>query len=255
LTGGRLSQVARVGDTVRRTAGPWTPGVHALLRHLRERGFDLAPDPLGIDDRGREILGYVEGDTVALGDWWPAWVWSEQLMVDVAAATARFHQAVADFRPTGPVRWQFETSTVGAGQVVCHNDIAPYNVVALDGNLRCIIDWDLASPAAPLSDLAFVAWQWTPLHHPRVTRAFGGPDTTELGRRLAILLDAYGLDDHTDFVEAVIERIRLNRDAMVLRAHQGVPGYRQLVAEHHVTAMDATIDFVDAMRTELERGL
>ena len=47
--GGLISTVTRVGDTVRRGTGPWTPAVHALLRHLEGVGFDGAPMVLGID--------------------------------------------------------------------------------------------------------------------------------------------------------------------------------------------------------------
>ena len=38
--------VVRIGDTVRRPAGPWTPAVHALLGHLHATGFPGAPRPL-----------------------------------------------------------------------------------------------------------------------------------------------------------------------------------------------------------------
>jgi len=62
LTGGSISAVAKVGDTVRRNAGPWTPAVHALLRHLEAVGFDGAPRVLGIDGQGREVLSYVPGE-------------------------------------------------------------------------------------------------------------------------------------------------------------------------------------------------
>ena len=58
---GTYSQAVRAGDTVRRTAGPWTPTIHALLRHIRSAGFTLAPEPLGIDGRGREILTFLPG--------------------------------------------------------------------------------------------------------------------------------------------------------------------------------------------------
>ena len=54
----------RVGDTVRRRAGPWTPAVHALLRYLEAAGFE-APRVRGIDERGREILGYIPGEAYA----------------------------------------------------------------------------------------------------------------------------------------------------------------------------------------------
>jgi hypothetical protein len=50
----------RVGDTVRRPAGPWTPAVHALLDHLHAVGFPGARG-YGLDDRGREVLDYLPG--------------------------------------------------------------------------------------------------------------------------------------------------------------------------------------------------
>ncbi len=43
LLPGTFSTLARVGGTVRRSIGLWTPAVHALLRHLERAGFDGAP--------------------------------------------------------------------------------------------------------------------------------------------------------------------------------------------------------------------
>ena len=61
LAGGSMTAVVRVGDTVRRAAGPWTPTIHALLRHVRAAGFTAAPEPLGLDEQGREILSFLPG--------------------------------------------------------------------------------------------------------------------------------------------------------------------------------------------------
>ena len=55
--GGNLNDAVRVGDTVRRRAGPWTPAVHALLRYLESAGFE-APRVVGMDAQGREVLGF-----------------------------------------------------------------------------------------------------------------------------------------------------------------------------------------------------
>lgn len=62
LRGGNVSTVVRVGNTVRRNTGPWTPSVHALLRHLERVGFTGAPRVLGVDEHNREVLSYVEGE-------------------------------------------------------------------------------------------------------------------------------------------------------------------------------------------------
>ena len=60
LPGGNMTGgVVRVGDTVRRPAGPWTPAVHALLNHLHAVGFPGAPRAHGLDDQGREVLDFV----------------------------------------------------------------------------------------------------------------------------------------------------------------------------------------------------
>ena len=79
LLGGNTSTVVRVGDTVRRNAGPWTPAVHALLRHLERVGFTGAPRALGIDDQGREVLSYLEGECGAY-PLAPHWVTDEALV-------------------------------------------------------------------------------------------------------------------------------------------------------------------------------
>ena len=54
-------RVVRIGDTVRRPLRAASPATHALLRHLEKVGFDGAPRLLGVDEQGREVLGYIPG--------------------------------------------------------------------------------------------------------------------------------------------------------------------------------------------------
>ena len=66
LVGGRSTQgVVRIGDTVRRPAGPWTETVQAFLSYIRAHGFREAPEPRGLDERGREVLSFIPGDVLA----------------------------------------------------------------------------------------------------------------------------------------------------------------------------------------------
>lgn len=60
---GQPTATVRHGDTILRPAGPWTPAVHALLRHLEEVGFPASPRVVGdgYDGQGREVLTYIEG--------------------------------------------------------------------------------------------------------------------------------------------------------------------------------------------------
>jgi hypothetical protein len=57
---GNVGGAVRVGDTVHRATGPWTPAVRALLAYLAGRVPHI-PRVLGYDDRGREVLSYLPG--------------------------------------------------------------------------------------------------------------------------------------------------------------------------------------------------
>src|SRR5262245_24987269 len=65
LSGGGVSGVVRIGETVRRPVGPWSPAVHSLLDHFEGSGFE-APRVLGTDIAGREILSFIEGDAAVV---------------------------------------------------------------------------------------------------------------------------------------------------------------------------------------------
>jgi len=67
LAGGSVTPVVRVGATARRATGPWSPRVHELLRHLTDAGFDGAPRFLDIDEQGREVLSFIDGEITTYG--------------------------------------------------------------------------------------------------------------------------------------------------------------------------------------------
>jgi hypothetical protein len=255
LPGGFLNGAVRIGDTVRRTAGPWTANVHAMLDHLRQAGFAYAPRPLGIDDQGREVLEYVAGDTVGDSYPWPDWVWSESLLAEVAGAVAELHAALADFRVPEKATWQFATGSAGDGDIVSHFDLAPYNVVVRDGRLAAFIDWDLARPLRASDEVAFVAWEWVPLWHPDSARGLGWTSPPDLKRRLDILLEHFGGEYRTGFIDRVIGSVDLRAEEMIRHANEGVAGYVRLVAQGQVANIVKTGDYLRRNRDQLQAML
>jgi Phosphotransferase enzyme family len=258
LPGGKLNDVVRIEDTVRRHAGPWTPTIHSILRHLTASGYPYSPDVLGFDETGREILTHIEGETIGDAYPWPEWVWSESLLVQVGEATAAFHAAVEGFWPPDPVHWQLpppgltrteslrqteslrRTESFRQTRSICHHDLAPYNVVVQDGRLRGFIDWDLAGPGSHLSEVAFLAWQWVPLWQPDSARGLGWAHPPDISRRLNLLLDSYGLRDRGRFIEAVVARVEDHYEGIERQAATGHPGFMQLVKEGQVQNMRET---------------
>jgi len=205
---------------------------------------------LGYDDVGREVLEYVSGETVGDAYSWPTWVWSETLLKQIGRVTAEFHGAVEGFNSAAPAIWQlppFDDSPL-----ICHHDLAPYNVVSRDGELAAIIDWDLAGPGSVQSELAFIAWQWVPLWHPASTRALGWEELPDIKRRLGLLLDSYGLEDRSDFIDHVITRVVLHYEGITTRARAGIPAYIEIVRKGHAENMVRTAQYLRSTRDELQ---
>jgi hypothetical protein len=212
LAGGRSSTagVVRVGDTVRRPAGPWTPTVQAFLEHLRASGFTYAPRPLGFDEHGREILGFIEGDVLAVpqdpfGDlvlarWPDAWR-SAQALAAAGRLVRGLHEAARGVR-TEHLSWRLHDHPMRPGEVTCHGDAAPWNAVYRDEMPFALNDFDSARPDTPLLDLASAAWHFVPLADAKTARVLGFDEVAH-GERLAIFLDAYGLADRSGFAQAL----------------------------------------------------
>ena len=157
LPGGNVTKVVRIGDTVRRTPGPWTPTIHRLLTHIRAKGLNWVPEPLGTDEAGREVLSFIPG-TVPHD--MPEWIWTERILTDVSRSLREWHDATADFHEPN-AKWGLPPS--GPQEVICHNDFAPYNCVFSNGRFIGAIDFDFCSPGARIWDLAYTAYRYVPL--------------------------------------------------------------------------------------------
>lgn len=203
LTGGNSTVVSRVGETVRRTAGPWTPRVHELLGTLRAAGITEVPEPLGLDERGREMLSFVPGEVANYP--LPAWLWQPHLLVESAQLLRRVHDASV---PLIAHRDGWQSPVHEPVEVICHNDAAPYNYVFMNGHVSGLIDFDTASPGPRIWDLAYLAYRLVPF----VADAGGEAPLAEARlARLAELVRAYGSVDGALFAPAELLRVMASR--------------------------------------------
>lgn len=241
LPGGNTGGAVRVGDTVRRAAGRWTPSVHALLRHLEGVGFERAPRALGFDEWGREVLSYLPGEVVGSMRPWPAWVYGEDALREVGGWLREFHEAVAGFVPPADAVWR-EGGAWRPGLVVGHNDAAPYNAAWADGRLAGFFDWDFAAPVTREYDLAFTAFSWVPLHARRVVAAEGFTAFERRPARLRLMLDAYGWTGPLGpFVETVRQRVGDSARGIRRNAAAGDPAYVMMVDQGVDAALETAV--------------
>ncbi len=180
LSGNVTSGVVRVGDTIRRPAGPWTDTVDAVLHHLHDVGFTEAPRPLGRDDQGRQVLEFVLGD---LGD--PAGTYSLAELTSIGRLLADLHTALAGFAAPAGAAWNCPIPPDRA-ELVCHNDVAPWNLIR-SGRGWVLIDWDNVAPGSRCWDVAYAAQSMAELNADR--------PVPEAAERLRAFVDGYGPGD------------------------------------------------------------
>lgn len=245
LRGGNSSaDVVRVGETVRRSAMPWSASVDALLLHLESVGYEGSPRALGYDDRGRQVLSFVEGHT-------------EPSPLDLGLARVRevgsiiraFHDAVRTFVPPDDAIWNV-LITPNATDIIAHHDLAPWNLVRTNTKLT-FIDWDGAGPGSRLWDLAYAAHGFVPM----------GPDAQlgdeTAGRRLAALADGYGLDvvERLELINMLAPRI-LSMHDFLRRAHEtGAEPWSTLWSEGHGEVWQSNALYAETRRLVWENAL
>jgi hypothetical protein len=216
LPGGHTDGAVRIDGVVHKQAAPWTPTVHALLRHLEEAAVDGVPRVVGFDDQGRQMLTYMPGEMIGDRDPWPGWVYTDSTLVQVGQWMRRVHDVTAVFVPPADERW-FTGRTMRPGWIVGHQDAAPYNAVMDGDRLVGFFDWDAAFPSPREDDLAFSALLWVPLTAPSAS-----DDGADRSRRLHLLLDTYGYDgDRAAFGAAIVQRARRQASAIRGMAEAG----------------------------------
>jgi hypothetical protein len=250
MAGGLAGGVARVGDTVRRPAGPWTPAVHALLEHLHAVGFRGAPRPLGLDERGREVLTYLPG-TVPWPDLGP--IGSKDGLRRVARLVREFHDAVAGFVPPADARWQTlipaEVPAEGSG-IIAHHDLAPWNLVVHEDRWA-FIDWDVAAPGSREWDVAYAMRGFVPLSANPAYRRDDAP------ARLRVFADAYGLaaDQREAIVPMLARRAAAMHDFLAERAAAGAAPWARLWREGHGDTWRADAEYAAGLEDRWRAAL
>jgi len=167
LRGGHNPGVVRVGATVRRPLQPGADRVHRLLRHFEDSGFDGAPRFLGIDDRNREVLSFIDGFAPPHNGFW--------LSEEGVRAGARLIRQVHDLTEG--------TEFAAGGEVACHPNLSQPNFIFRDMIPVAIIDWDGISPGTRLYNFADFLWGFV---HP------GMYSDGTAARMLRIAAGAYG---------------------------------------------------------------
>lgn len=243
LAGGNMNPaLAKVGNNVHRTSGPWTPAVHKLLDHLADAAYP-APRVVGMDEFGREVLTFVPGhcvepDHMDLID-------TDEAMRRVGALIADYHVAQRSFVAPQDAQWREEgRDPSGSTEIIAHNDLAPWNLIVHDDEWT-FIDWDLAAPGRKMWDLAWALHSFVGLW----------PDSTltneQIASRIAAFCDGAHVhsDEIPDLLDVVIARTSDHAAMLRRRAAAGEEVFIRLVSDGHAEVWENGCAFVRDQRT------
>lgn len=234
-----------LGPVVHRPTGAWTDAVHDLLAHLAAAGLEGVPRVFGFDAEGREVLSFLEGESLDPGLREP----TDEQIADAAAWLRRFHDVVRSWRP-GRRAWRQRNADLGPDEIICHNDPGTYNWVIRDGRFAGLIDWDQAGPGHPIDDLAFLCWTAAPLHDPA--------PAADVARRVRIAAEAYGGYAPAEVLDAVAPRLLRSVDRIAAGIERGDPGMLSLQSrgepENTRRAVEAMLARLPEVRAALDVG-
>jgi hypothetical protein len=221
--------VRRFGDVVRRPANENSTTIHALLRHVRRAGFDGVPEPLSLIPGGEEELTFIPGEVPFPP--FPTWSQSDDALASTVELLKRFHDATVGFAAPDGATWSQEMADPDGGDVICHNDVCPENVVFRQGVAVALLDFDFAAPGGRLFDLARLALMSVPIDAPE--------DAARTGRggldpfvRLRVVADAYGLPPRRAALVDEVERNIANGGSFLRRRiERGEEAFITMVAE------------------------
>lgn len=139
---------------------------------------------------GAEILTWIDGDAGPAG-------WRHVVPEAGLAAFARllraYHDAIRGYAGAG-------------GDVMCHGDFGPWNIVWRDRAPAGILDWDHAHPAPPIHDVAYALEYAAPFRaDEECVRWLAYAAPPDRRRRVEVFAEAYGLASTAGLVDAVLE--------------------------------------------------
>ena len=249
LAGGNISSVSTNGSIVYKDRKPQSVTIQRLLQHLQRKGITFCPKALGFDDTGREMLSYVNGNTIE--DYPQVSLISQKIdIVKRAASMLReLHDATVDFTSQNDDFWFLKFDGNLPKEVICHNDFAPYNVT-FENNLPVgLIDFDTACPAPREWDIAYAVYRFVPLSKSVYDCALGSyrdydeeKDAEERKILMNEFLLTYGF--HGNIGEYVIQRLSALIDLFDEECSKGNQAFIKMKQEGHQDFYLSEIEFI-----------
>jgi Ser/Thr protein kinase RdoA (MazF antagonist) len=218
---------------------------------LEKRGCNNVPRFIRIDDNGMEIVSFVQGECKE--DYPCTNDKNKQLLIikKLAEMMRKYHDATLTFEKTEKDNWMLSYKGDLEKEVICHNDIAPYNVTFVDGMPYGIIDFDTCCPAPRIWDIVYALYRFVPFSESvydidklAYTDYNTDKDADFRKDSIRVFFDAYGMECPDYLFEQMRARLQALADLIYYEAKNGNSNFQKMLKEGHRDLYLREIEFV-----------
>lgn len=231
LSGGTNAEsIVKIGKNVHRSKTHNFEFIHAMLLWLEKQRFSYAPKYVGIDEQGREILSFVEGEV-------PREIpMTFEQKISAIKILRQFHDALAN------------TKFAGAEETVCHHDFAPWNIIVHEEKVVGMIDFDEVGPGKRIDDVTYFIWTALDLAVAKI------PDEEQI-KNIVALVNAYQLTNKNEIISSFLkQQNRILKFRQQIVAKEKDPD-KIIFSKGAILRIQNSINWINKYKTEIEIAL
>lgn len=242
LSGGREGKIFREDDKVIRPSNAWTPHIHNFLRFLIEEGVTYIPQPYGINEKGEEILSYVQGEVYNYP--LPEIMLQDKMIISSAKLLRSYHKVSGKYIDNLTNKEEWMLPAIDPIEVMCHGDFAPYNVTIIDGAAVGMIDFDTLHPGPKMWDICYAIYRWVPFTNPTNPDCYNSLE--EQIRKTKLFLDTYGvkLEERKLLPKMMADRLISLVNYMKNKAERGNEDFQKNIDEGHMDLYVKDVQYI-----------
>ena len=169
----------------------------------------------------------------------------------VAEIMRGYHDATTLFERSDMERWMFSYEGSLDKEVICHNDIAPYNITFVDDIPYGMIDFDTCCPGPRIWDIVYALYRFVPFSKEVYDMELQGYRNYEADRHKELrkscihaFFDTYGMECPDDLFEQMVARLQALADLIYNEANNGNEVFMKMLDDGHRTLYLDEIKFI-----------
>lgn len=150
---------------------------------------------------------------------------------------SRFHQASSTIVSLEEDKWMLSYDGPLENEVICHNDIAPYNMTFQEDIPYKMIDFDTCYPAPRIWDIVYALYHFVSITNKDFSDIY-------IGECLTIFFKTYGMEYPEQFFTIMVKRLEALIDTINYRAKNKEEVFTKMLADGHVDFYNKEIAYI-----------